>query len=180
VTAVPYGQLCIRLPASRRVSSIRAGNAVTVGWPNHGRTRPLGVWSQSVQLGDTTAGGKRLFLRLGRVEVIAKVKLNGKAFGNVWKFPYRLDITRDRQDSGMVRPGQAQAPEPAGHFRHVEVVQQRRPAAGIRAARARAAANGDAAKTRPLIRVVLLGENERVRLVTIGRGPPERSQFNRQ
>ena len=37
--------------------------------------------------------GKRLFLDLGRVEVIAEVKLNGKAIGNVWKFPYRLDIT---------------------------------------------------------------------------------------
>jgi hypothetical protein len=42
---------------------------------------------------NATAGGKRLFLDLGRVEVIAEVKLNGKPVGNVWKFPYRLDIT---------------------------------------------------------------------------------------
>jgi hypothetical protein len=42
---------------------------------------------------DATADGKRLFLDLGRVEVIAEVRLNGKAIGNVWKFPYRLDIT---------------------------------------------------------------------------------------
>jgi len=39
------------------------------------------------------AGGKRLYLDLGRVEVIAEVKLNGKVIGNVWKPPYRLDIT---------------------------------------------------------------------------------------
>jgi hypothetical protein len=36
---------------------------------------------------------------LGRVEVIAEVELNGKAIGNVWKFPYRLDITE------AARPG---------------------------------------------------------------------------
>jgi hypothetical protein len=45
------------------------------------------------------AGGKRLFLDLGRVEVIAEVKVNGKPAGNVWKFHYRLDITE------AVRPG---------------------------------------------------------------------------
>jgi len=39
------------------------------------------------------AGGKRLYLDLGRVEVIAEVNLNGKKIGNVWKPPYRLDIT---------------------------------------------------------------------------------------
>jgi hypothetical protein len=39
------------------------------------------------------AGGKRLFLDLGWVEVIAEVTLNGKEIGNVWKPPYRLDIT---------------------------------------------------------------------------------------
>ena len=73
-------------------------------------------------MGDTTADGKRLFLRRGRVEVIAEVKLNGKAIGNVWKFPYRLDITRDHQDSGLVSPGQTQAPDPAGRLHHLEMV----------------------------------------------------------
>ncbi len=39
------------------------------------------------------AGGKRLYLDLGRVEVIAEVKVNGKAVGNVWTYPYRLEVT---------------------------------------------------------------------------------------
>jgi hypothetical protein len=46
-----------------------------------------------VSAGSAEAGGKRLFLDLGWVEVIAEVTLNGKQIGNVWKPPYRLDIT---------------------------------------------------------------------------------------
>jgi hypothetical protein len=36
---------------------------------------------------------KRVVLDLGRVEVIAEVKVNGKSAGVVWKEPYRVDIT---------------------------------------------------------------------------------------
>lgn len=39
------------------------------------------------------ANGKLIYLDLGRVEVIADVRVNGKPAGNVWKPPYRLDIT---------------------------------------------------------------------------------------
>ncbi|MEJ7683257.1 MAG: glycosylhydrolase-like jelly roll fold domain-containing protein [Segetibacter sp.] len=39
------------------------------------------------------AANKRLFLDLGRVEVLAEVKVNGKSLGIVWKPPYRVDIT---------------------------------------------------------------------------------------
>ncbi len=36
---------------------------------------------------------RRIFLDLGRVEVMARVKLNGKDLGLLWKSPFRLDIT---------------------------------------------------------------------------------------
>ncbi len=38
-------------------------------------------------------GGKRVYLDLGRVEVLAEVKVNGKDFGTLWKPPFRVDIT---------------------------------------------------------------------------------------
>ncbi len=38
--------------------------------------------------------GKRLFLDLGQVDVIARVSLNGQDLGLLWKPPFRLDITR--------------------------------------------------------------------------------------
>jgi hypothetical protein len=37
--------------------------------------------------------GKRVTLDLGRVEVIARVVLNGKDLGILWKAPFRLDVT---------------------------------------------------------------------------------------
>lgn len=39
------------------------------------------------------SSGRRLFLDLGRVEVLATVSVNGKDLGTLWKRPYRLDIT---------------------------------------------------------------------------------------
>jgi hypothetical protein len=36
---------------------------------------------------------RRLYLDLGRVEVMAEVKVNGKRFPLLWKPPYRLDVT---------------------------------------------------------------------------------------
>lgn len=38
-------------------------------------------------------GGKRVFLDLGRIAVIAEVVLNGTGLGILWKPPYRIDIT---------------------------------------------------------------------------------------
>jgi hypothetical protein len=39
------------------------------------------------------AGSCRLHLDLGEVQVIASVKLNGKVLGDLWKPPFRVDIT---------------------------------------------------------------------------------------
>jgi hypothetical protein len=39
------------------------------------------------------APGKRLFLDLGKVAVMAEVKLNGKDLGILWKPPFRVEVT---------------------------------------------------------------------------------------
>jgi hypothetical protein len=43
--------------------------------------------------------GRRVFIDLGRVEVIAELSVNGKNVGSVWKPPYRVDVT------DALRPG---------------------------------------------------------------------------
>ncbi|MGC8639259.1 MAG: glycosyl hydrolase [Isosphaeraceae bacterium] len=43
--------------------------------------------------------GRRLYLNLGKVEVMAHVKVNGKNLGILWKPPFLVDVT------GFVRPG---------------------------------------------------------------------------
>ncbi|MGF7149848.1 hypothetical protein FHS96_003505 [Sphingomonas zeicaulis] len=43
--------------------------------------------------------GRRIYLDLGRVEVLSSVKVNGQDLGVVWKEPYRVDIT------DVVKPG---------------------------------------------------------------------------
>ena len=42
---------------------------------------------------DALRRGQRLYLDLGRVEVLAGVTVNGRDLGVVWKEPYRVDIT---------------------------------------------------------------------------------------
>lgn len=42
---------------------------------------------------NTLANNKRLFLDLGRVEVMAEVLVNGKNVGILWQRPYKVDIT---------------------------------------------------------------------------------------
>jgi hypothetical protein len=41
--------------------------------------------------------GSQLYLNLGHVMVMAKVKLNGKEVGGVWTYPYRLNVTNALQ-----------------------------------------------------------------------------------
>jgi hypothetical protein len=52
------------------------------------------VYSAAFELPRTLLkGDRRLYLDLGRVEVMAEVKVNGKRFPLLWKRPYRLDVT---------------------------------------------------------------------------------------
>jgi hypothetical protein len=52
------------------------------------------TYSKPVAIPVSAAGKKkRLYLDLGRVEVLAEVRWNGKDLGIAWKPPYRLDIT---------------------------------------------------------------------------------------
>ena len=44
--------------------------------------------------------GRRVFLDLGKVDVMADVRLNGQSLGTLWKAPYRVEITR------ALKPGQ--------------------------------------------------------------------------
>jgi hypothetical protein len=46
--------------------------------------------------------GQRVYLHLGRVEVVASVRINGKLAGVLWKSPFRADVT------GLLRPGENQ------------------------------------------------------------------------
>ena len=58
------------------------------------------TYSNRFELPVTTQGqAKRIYLDLGRVEVIAEVSLNGKNLGRLWTRPYMIDIT------DAVRPG---------------------------------------------------------------------------
>jgi hypothetical protein len=52
--------------------------------------------------GGALAHGKRLYVDLGRVEVLAEVRMNGRDLGTLWKPPYRVDVTE------AVRPGDNQ------------------------------------------------------------------------
>ncbi|MCU0748621.1 MAG: hypothetical protein MUF13_03645 [Akkermansiaceae bacterium] len=49
------------------------------------------VYSNTFMLSDT---GKPLTLDLGKVDIMARVKLNGKDLGILWKPPYRIDISK--------------------------------------------------------------------------------------
>jgi hypothetical protein len=49
---------------------------------------------------DASAAGQKLHLDLGDVRVMARVKLNGRDLGVVWKTPFRVEITE------AVQPGE--------------------------------------------------------------------------
>ncbi|MEI7575398.1 MAG: glycosyl hydrolase [Armatimonadota bacterium] len=53
-----------------------------------------GTYSKSIQVNKSLLGkGKRLFLDLGDVRELCRVRLNGKPVATLWKSPFRVDIT---------------------------------------------------------------------------------------
>jgi hypothetical protein len=50
------------------------------------------VYQNNIKI-DNLPSGKKVYLDLGKVSVIAKVKVNGKYAGGAWTAPYRVDIT---------------------------------------------------------------------------------------
>jgi hypothetical protein len=58
------------------------------------------TYAHSLEVPSTfLGGGRRVYLDLGRVEVLAEVRVNGTDLGTLWKEPYRVDVT------DAVRPG---------------------------------------------------------------------------
>jgi hypothetical protein len=58
------------------------------------------TYSRTIQVpASLIEGNHRLYLDLGKVAVIAQIKLNGQDLGLLWKEPYRVDVT------GVLRPG---------------------------------------------------------------------------
>ncbi|HWB82902.1 MAG TPA: glycosyl hydrolase [Bryobacteraceae bacterium] len=60
------------------------------------------TYSKALSIPALAKGQQRLYLDLGRVEVIAEVHLNGRDLGILWKPPHRVDVT------GAVRAGRNQ------------------------------------------------------------------------
>lgn len=53
-----------------------------------------GTYSKSISVSRSLLGkGKRLFLDLGNVRELCRVRLNGKPVATLWKAPFRVDIT---------------------------------------------------------------------------------------
>jgi hypothetical protein len=70
-----------------------------ISWPEHADPgvkcfSGTATYSKTVNVPqDLPAKDRRLYLDLGRVQVMAEVRLNGKNLGILWKPPYRLDVT---------------------------------------------------------------------------------------
>jgi len=77
-----------------------------ISWSEHGDPGVKYFSGQATYTKTITVPGemigkdRRIYLDLGKVQVIAKVKLNGKDLGILWKPPYRLDVTRALRAGG--------------------------------------------------------------------------------
>jgi len=92
------GRWDLRFPAGRG-----APEHVTlpslVPWNRHTDTRVkyfsgTAIYHKTINVSpDQLAPARRLYLDLGRVEVIAEVSINGKKLGTLWKPPFAVDVT---------------------------------------------------------------------------------------
>jgi len=70
-----------------------------MSWPDHSEPgikyfSGTATYHKTFNLSPNRLGhGRKLYLDLGRVEVMARVKVNGKDLGVLWKRPYRVEIT---------------------------------------------------------------------------------------
>lgn len=70
-----------------------------VSWPDHADTgikyfSGTAVYRKNLTIpAESLGAGRTLELDLGRVQVIAEVRLNGKDLGILWKAPFRVDVT---------------------------------------------------------------------------------------
>ena len=70
-----------------------------ISWPEHADAgikyfSGTATYRQTVKLPAASLGAnRRLELDLGRVQVVAEVRLNGKDLGILWKAPFRVDVT---------------------------------------------------------------------------------------
>ncbi len=70
-----------------------------ISWPDHSDPgvkyfSGAATYGKTIQIPpEWIAGHRRLYLDLGKVQVIAEVKLNGQSLGTLWKPPFRADIT---------------------------------------------------------------------------------------
>ena len=71
-----------------------------MSWPEHTKEgikyfSGSATYHKSIDIpAERLARGRTLQLDLGRVDVIAEVRINGKDMGTLWKAPFRVDITK--------------------------------------------------------------------------------------
>ena len=77
-----------------------------ISWPEHPNPgvkyfSGTAIYNNTLRVPQAMLGPeRRVYLDLGRVQVIAQLKLNGRDLGILWKPPFCLDVT------GTVRPGE--------------------------------------------------------------------------
>jgi hypothetical protein len=92
------GPWSVTFPAGRGAPASAAFEQL-ISWPEHSDagikyfSGTATYRKQFTVAAESLAAGRALQLDLGRVQVIAEVRLNGKDLGTLWKAPFRVDVT---------------------------------------------------------------------------------------